>query len=71
MIEESIERYVRSSLFDYENDEEMLVQEKEKELIDLLSDEVLYFRQEYLIQLLQDFTNEEFYKKNLEFLEEF
>lgn len=68
MIEESIERYVRSSLFDYENDEEMLVQEKERELIDLLSDEVLFFRQDYLIQLLQDFTNEEFYKKNLEFL---
>lgn len=47
------------------------MQEKERELIELLSDEILCFRQEYLIQLLQDFTNEEFYKKNLEFLEEF
>jgi hypothetical protein len=48
-----------------------VLSEKESELIELLSNEILSHHQDYLIKLLQNFTNEEYYKNNLQFLLDF
>lgn len=53
VVEDAIRRYVNSSLFDSENDEENVLTDKEKSQIELLSNEILTHHQDYLMYLLQ------------------
>lgn len=58
VIEDAIRQYVNSSLLnqDNEEDEHPILNDKERQQIELLSNEILSHHQDYLIQLVQNFT---------------
>lgn len=70
-LKEIIEKYVKSSLFDIENDEENKLNDREMATIDKMTLSLLQYRQDFLVQLLELLTTEEYYKKDLTFLIDF
>jgi hypothetical protein len=62
---------VRSSLFDVLNDEDSKVSLTEMTTIKSVAASLLKYRQDFLVRLLELFTTEDYYKKNLNFLIDF
>jgi len=48
-----------------------LINTKEKALIETMTSSLLKYRQDYVIELLDDFSTEDYYKKDLQFLIDF